>query len=195
MVGLRNLCTPSYVYLVVSAIALVAMMYQNMGNINTYCIGSYTCNVSSTALIFVIKAIYILFWTWILNLICRSGHSGVAWFILLLPVILLFVILGGMVFYNNTKEGLVTTDPAKAVGSPVVSSRAVGSPVVSSKAPGMVMGGSAGKRPELIATHAMGAEQPKECRVLISEMQKKISDLDAITKQLSKTQNSPAAMK
>ena len=185
MVGLRNLCTPSYVYLVVSAIALVAMMYQNMGNINTYCIGSYTCNVSSTALIFVIKAIYILFWTWILNLICRSGHSGVAWFILLLPVILLFVILGGMMFYNNSKEGLVTTDPSMAVSSPVVSS----------KAPSMVFGGSAGKRPELIATRAMGAEEPKECSILISEMQKKISDLDAITKQLSKVQNNPAAMK
>lgn len=185
MNDLRTLCTPSYVYLVVSAVALVAMMFQNIGNVDTYCLGSYRCNVSSTALIFVIKAIYILFWTWILNLICRSGHSGVAWFILLLPVILLFVILGGMVFYNNTKEGLVTTDLAKAVGSPIVSS----------KAPSMMLGETAEKRPELIATRAMGAEEPKECRILISEMQKKISDLDAITKQLSKVQNKPAAMK
>lgn len=103
--GLRNLCTPSYVYLVISAISLVVMMYQNMGNVDKYCLGSYSCNVSSTALIFVIKAVYILFWTWVLNLICRSGNSGVAWFVLLLPVILLFVVLGSMMFYNNTKEG------------------------------------------------------------------------------------------
>ena len=102
--GLRNLCTPSYVYLVVSVIALVVMMYQNMGNVDKYCLGSYTCNVSSTALIFVIKAIYILFWTWVLNLICKAGAPGVAWFVLLLPIILLFVLLAGMMFYENTKE-------------------------------------------------------------------------------------------
>jgi hypothetical protein len=107
--GLRNLCTPSYVYLVISAISLVVMMYQNMGNVDKYCLGSYSCNVSSTALIFVIKAVYILFWTWVLNLICRSGNSGVAWFVLLLPVILLFVVLGSMMFYNNTKEGFLDT--------------------------------------------------------------------------------------
>ena len=106
MKGLRNLCTPSYVYLVISAIALVVMMYQNMGNVDKYCLGSYTCNVSSTALIFVIKAIYILFWTWILNMMCRAGSSGVAWFLLLLPVILMFVILAGMMLSNNIKEGL-----------------------------------------------------------------------------------------
>jgi len=107
MNDLRTLCTPSYVYLVVSAVALVAMMFQNIGNVDTYCLGSYRCNVSSTALIFVIKAIYILFWTWVLNLLCRSGHSGVAWFILLLPVILLFAILGAMVSHNNTKDGMI----------------------------------------------------------------------------------------
>ena len=120
--GLRNLCTPSYVYLVVSVIALVVMMYQNMGNMDKYCLGSYSCNVSSTALIFVIKAIYILFWTWVLNLICNAGAPGVAWFVLLLPVVLLFVLLAGMMFYENSKEGMVDKkkyplqggDPARA---------------------------------------------------------------------------------
>lgn len=104
--GLRNLCTPSYIYLVVSVIALVVMMYQNMGNVDKYCLGSYSCNVSSTAMIFIIKAVYILFWTWVLNLICKAGATGVAWFVLLLPLILLFVLLAGMMFYENSKEGL-----------------------------------------------------------------------------------------
>ena len=104
--GLRNLCTPSYIYLVVSVIALVVMMYQNMGNVDKYCLGSYSCNVSSTAMIFIIKAVYILFWTWVLNLICKAGATGVAWFVLLLPLILLFVLLAGMMFYENSKEGM-----------------------------------------------------------------------------------------
>ena len=94
--GLRNLCTPSYIYLVISMIALVVMMYQNVGNIDKYCLGSYTCNVYSTAMIFVIKAIYILFWTWVLNLICKSGAPGIAWFVLLLPLILMFVLISAL---------------------------------------------------------------------------------------------------
>ncbi len=94
--GLRNLCTPSYVYLVISSIALLVMVYQNFGNINTYCLGNYTCTVPSTAMIFIIKAVYILFWTWVLNLMCKSNATGIAWFILLLPIILMFILIAGM---------------------------------------------------------------------------------------------------
>ena len=94
--GLRNLCTPSYVYLVISSIALIVMLYQNIGNVNTYCLGSFSCNVSSTALIFIIKAVYILFWTWILNLMCKANATSIAWLVLLLPVIIMFVLLAAM---------------------------------------------------------------------------------------------------
>ena len=96
IIGLRNLCTPSYVYLVISSIAMLVMIYQNMGNMNTYCLGSYSCNVTSTALIFVIKAAYILFWTWVLNLMCKSNATSIAWFVLLLPVIVMFILIGAM---------------------------------------------------------------------------------------------------
>jgi hypothetical protein len=93
MIGIRNLCTPAYVYLVVSIIAMIIMLFQNIGNVNIYCLGSYSCSVGNTTLIFIIKMIYVLFWTWILNLICRSGATGVAWFLVLLPFILMFVLL------------------------------------------------------------------------------------------------------
>lgn len=99
IVGLRNLCTPSYVYLVISSIALLVMIAQNFGNINKYCVGSYTCDVSSTALIFIIKGLYILFWTWILNLICRAGAPNIAWFLVLLPFILFFVFVAMVFMY------------------------------------------------------------------------------------------------
>lgn len=94
--GLRNLCTPSYVYLVISLIALAVMGFQNLGFMNTYCLGSYSCQVSSTVMVFIIKFIYIIFWTWILNLICRSGATSLAWFLVLLPFILFFVLIGLM---------------------------------------------------------------------------------------------------
>jgi hypothetical protein len=93
IVGLKNLCTPSYVYLVVSLIALVVIAVQNFGNTDRYCVGHYSCQVSSTILIFIIKLLYILFWTWVLNLICNAGYSGISWFLVLLPLIVFFLLI------------------------------------------------------------------------------------------------------
>lgn len=94
--GLRNLCTPSYVYLVISMILLIVMYIQNLNNVNVFCLGAYECDVTSVTAIFVINIVYILFWTWILNLMCRAGASSIAWLILLLPVILFFVLVAMM---------------------------------------------------------------------------------------------------
>ena len=96
IVGLRQLCTPAYVYLVISVIAIIVMFVQNFGNSTTYCLGSYTCDVTNVFLIFVLKIVYVLFWTWILNLICSSGATPVAWFLLLLPFILFFILIALM---------------------------------------------------------------------------------------------------
>ena len=94
--GLRNLCTPSYVYLVISMILLIVMYIQNLNNVNVFCLGAYECDVTSVTAIFVIKIVYILFWTWILNLMCRAGASSIACLILLLPIILFFTLVAMM---------------------------------------------------------------------------------------------------
>lgn len=94
MTGLKELCTPAYVYLVISAISLIILTLQNMGHDNKYCIGHYMCDVGNTYIIFVIKILYVLFWTWLLNVICRGGATGFAWLLVLTPFILMFVMLG-----------------------------------------------------------------------------------------------------
>lgn len=91
---LKDLCTPAAVYFVLSIIALGIIFLQNIGNTNKYSLGFFSCNVSSTLLVFFVKLLYIFFWTWILNLICKDGHKGIAWFLVILPFILLFVIMG-----------------------------------------------------------------------------------------------------
>ena len=96
VVGLNNLCSPAYFYLVISMLAIVIMGFQNMGNESVYCLGSYSCNVSSATLIFIIKIIYVLFWTWLLNIICKSGFTSIAWFLVLLPFILLFILISSI---------------------------------------------------------------------------------------------------
>ena len=91
---LKELCTPAMVYFVISVIALAMVLLQNLGNQNSYTVGSFSCRVPSTALVFIVKIIYILFWTWVLNLICKDGHTSISWLLVLLPWILLFVMMG-----------------------------------------------------------------------------------------------------
>ena len=90
---LRKLCTPAYIYLVISVFSIIVIMIQNTGNSNTYCMGQFSCQVPNLFLIFAIKLIYVLFWTWILNLLCKAGLPGVSWVLLLFPFILMFIFI------------------------------------------------------------------------------------------------------
>ena len=92
--SLKDLCTPAALYFVISMFALIFVLFQNLGNSNSYNMGSFSCRVPSTALVFIVKFIYIIFWTYILNLICKDGHTGLSWLLVLLPWILLFVMIG-----------------------------------------------------------------------------------------------------
>jgi hypothetical protein len=95
--SLKELCSPALFYFVVSVLSMVLISLQNLGNNGMYNIGCYSCQVPSTIMVFVAKMIYILFWTWILNLICKDGHTGISWFIVLLPLILFFVLIGAVI--------------------------------------------------------------------------------------------------
>ena len=91
---IKELSVPAMIYFVISIIGLVVILLQNLKNNNMYNIGSFSCRVPNTAIIFIVKLIYILFWTYVLNLICKDGHTGISWLLILLPWILLFVIIG-----------------------------------------------------------------------------------------------------
>jgi hypothetical protein len=103
---LSQLCTPAYIYFIISILMIAIAAVQNIGNSNKYNLGMFSCAVPSCLAIFIVKIIYILFWTWILNLICKDGHTGIAWLLLFLPFILLFVLLGLVMMYqkNNKKQ-------------------------------------------------------------------------------------------
>lgn len=96
VIGLRNLCTPAFVYMFVSLLSIAVMIFQNWvyGEDGLYCLGTYKCNTSSRVIVFLLQIVYVLFWTWLLNLICRSGYNMVAWGLVLIPYLLLFVLIG-----------------------------------------------------------------------------------------------------
>ena len=93
---MKKLCTPAYVYLVISVIAIIAIMFQNGGNTDIYCMGSFECPVPSTAMVFFFKFLYVAFWTFVLDSICKAGHKQFSWFLVVLPFVLFFVLLGLM---------------------------------------------------------------------------------------------------
>ena len=90
---LKDLCTPALLYFIISIIGLLMAAVQNLGNNDSYTLVNFSCRVPSTTLMFILQLIYILFWTWVLNLICKDGHVGISWLLVLFPFILLFVII------------------------------------------------------------------------------------------------------
>ena len=101
---MKNLCTPAFVYLMLSVFSIVVLAFQNVGNTNKYYIGIYECDAENTMMVFILKIIYILFWTFILNLLCKSGFTQLSWFLVILPFLLLFVLIGLFVFNNNPRQ-------------------------------------------------------------------------------------------
>lgn len=89
-----DLCAPAQVYFGFSMAAILLLLFQNMGNKNSIDMGNFSCRVPSTFLFLFIKLIYVIFWTWVLNLICRDGYTGVSWFIVLVPWILVLMMIG-----------------------------------------------------------------------------------------------------
>jgi hypothetical protein len=99
-----QLCAPAQFYLVLAGLGLLVTMFQNMGNNGRYSLGMFSCRVPSTLLVFSIQVVYVLFWTWILNLICKDGYVGISWFLVLLPFILLFLLVGVMMVMQNEDD-------------------------------------------------------------------------------------------
>ena len=92
--SLKELCSPALVYFIISFISIALILFQNLGNENSYNVGTFSCRVPNTAIVFIIKFIYVIFWTWVLNLICKDGYTNISWLLVLLPWVLLFVNIG-----------------------------------------------------------------------------------------------------
>ena len=90
---IRKMCTPATIYFVISLFSLILLGISNLNSPDRLCIGDYSCYVGNNTIVFVLNAIYILFWTFVLDLMCKNGYGSLSWFILLLPFILVFLFL------------------------------------------------------------------------------------------------------
>ena len=93
--SLGRLCTPALVYFWIAIIAVVLTLFQNIGGRGTkYSLGTFSCKVPSMILLYLLKILYIIFWTWILNLICKDGYVWVSWLLVLMPFIASALLVG-----------------------------------------------------------------------------------------------------
>ena len=101
----RKLCSPAKFYLGISILMLLLMVVQNVFNNNNkeLCVGSYKCDIPHTGMFLAMEGLYIAFWTWILNILCKNGLKSVSWFLVLLPFLLFAVVLS-LLIYNDIKK-------------------------------------------------------------------------------------------
>ena len=91
----KALCAPAQFYLVISAILGSLILVQNLfhGDTSELCVGLYTCDISHVAVFFMVKILYVLFWTFVLNFLCRKGLKSLSWFLVLVPFVLFALLL------------------------------------------------------------------------------------------------------
>jgi len=99
-----KLCKPAQLYLLISLVAYVIILIQNIASPDRFTLGPYSCMHDNQPLVMVAQLIYIAFWTWLLNMICKI-NTGISWLIVLFPFILFFVIFLAILF-TGVQEGM-----------------------------------------------------------------------------------------
>ena len=88
-----KLCSPAKFYLVISAVSFILVLFQNIGKNNEFALGAYKTQHNRPGLILFFNALYIILWTWMLDVICKINPK-ISWVIVLLPFVLLFIGFG-----------------------------------------------------------------------------------------------------
>ena len=99
----NKLCNPAKFYLVISVVCFVLLLLQNAGTSGKFNLGLYSVDHKQTPMILVGNFLYILVWTWLLNMICTL-NPNISWVIVLFPFILTFIILGYILFLGLTMD-------------------------------------------------------------------------------------------
>ena len=98
-----NMCKPAKIYLSISMLSILVMLVQNlMDSSSSYCLGSLKCNLDySNVLVFLVKLVYIGVFTVVVDSLCKNKFKKLAWLLVLLPYILMFVLLFGFISLNK----------------------------------------------------------------------------------------------
>ena len=101
---IKNLCTPAYVYLVISFIAIFSLMYEKSPEYSNYCLNKFGCKVGTMTIIILTQGLLTVIWAVILDKICKRGYPGISWFLLALPYLMFFVAIWLLIHYGKFKK-------------------------------------------------------------------------------------------
>ena len=109
MLGLndiRKMCSPAVIYFFISVFSLLMLIGMNLSNhgTNTLCVGNYECPTESLLMVYLMKGLYILFMTIVLDSLCKNGYASISWFLLFFPLLFYFIILGFYMIMQNSKQ-------------------------------------------------------------------------------------------
>jgi hypothetical protein len=95
----KSMCEPAMLYLLVGVIGIVGILVQNLaiGDERTFCVANYECDMINKTTGLILQVIYVLFWTWLLNILCKRGYVNVSWVIVLFPFLLYIGIISALV--------------------------------------------------------------------------------------------------
>ena len=91
--NIRKLCSPALIHLVISFAGLITLILLSRDANNMICVNNTKCDVGNKVVFFTVEGILILFWTFILDLLCKSGYKLLSWLLILLPFILFFILI------------------------------------------------------------------------------------------------------
>ena len=76
----KSICLPSKIYFVLSVIGILLSLLSPdiFGDVSV--------------VIHIFHFIYVVFWTWVLNLICKAGYKWISWVLVLAPFVLIFLL-------------------------------------------------------------------------------------------------------
>ena len=114
LASIKNMCTPAQLYFGISVLAFLLIFIQNYGSCHhlgsCYHLGQYHCETEYGVYFFLTKIFYILLWTYVLHLICKSGFQVVSWVLVLLPFLSMFALLGMAIYNQNIINEPFTLD-------------------------------------------------------------------------------------
>jgi len=91
----NSLCTPAQLYLGISVLAVLTQCYQNVGNPNMFACGLMKARTPINNIFYItFEVLYVLGWTYLLNILCKKGYNQLSWLLVLLPFIAMFILIG-----------------------------------------------------------------------------------------------------
>ena len=103
----NELCAPAQLYLVISLISVLAMLYQNYSHPQQYCVGLYKQNLYVITEFTLYLNFYILLYGYLFYKNYVQGYKTISWIIVLLPIIGMFILIGLLFIFLMKKTNTI----------------------------------------------------------------------------------------